>query len=145
VLDVPGVLAVGGNNTSPGPFVLNTAITDSIATTELTASVTNATDLAMFRFVVDAPTLPGCSPADIANTDGDPAPDNTLDNGDFILFFQAFFADPADPLSPNADIANTDGDVAPAWPAGTPSGGPDGTIDNGDFVAFFTFFFQPCF
>ena len=145
VLDVPGVLAVGGGNSGPGPFVLNTAITDSIATTELTATASSATDLAMFRIVVDAPTLPGCSPADIANTDGDPVSDNVLDNGDFILFFQAFFADPTDPLSPRADIANTDAEVAPVWPAGTPSGGPDGVIDNGDFIAFFTFFFQACF
>ncbi len=38
----------------------------------------------------------GCSPADIANTDGDTVatgggPDGAIDNGDFSAFFQLFF------------------------------------------------------
>jgi hypothetical protein len=74
-----------------------------------------------------------CSPADIANTDGDPAPDNAIDNGDFSLFFQSFFLPSTDPARLAADIANTDGDP-----------GADGAIDNGDFTAFFTFFFLGC-
>jgi hypothetical protein len=75
----------------------------------------------------------GCSPADIANTDGDPAPDGVIDNGDFTLFFAAFFLDPSDPNNLLADIANTDGDP-----------GADGTVDNGDFTLFFSAFFTGC-
>ncbi len=75
----------------------------------------------------------GCSPADIANTDGDPGADNAIDNGDFTLFFSAFFLDPSDPNSLLADIANTDGDP-----------GADGVVDNGDFTLFFSAFFAGC-
>ncbi len=75
----------------------------------------------------------GCSPADIANTDGDPGADNAIDNGDFTLFFSAFFLDPSDPNSLLADIANTDGDP-----------GADGAVDNGDFTLFFSAFFAGC-
>ncbi|MFO0082425.1 MAG: GC-type dockerin domain-anchored protein, partial [Phycisphaerales bacterium] len=71
--------------------------------------------------------------ADIANTDGDPGPDLTLDNGDFTLFFSAFFADISNPLNLIADIANTDSDP-----------GADGTVDNGDFTLFFAAFFAGC-
>jgi len=74
-----------------------------------------------------------CSPADIANTDGDPAPDSVIDNGDFNLFFHSFFLASTDPARLAADIANTDGDP-----------GADGAVDNGDFTAFFTFFFLGC-
>jgi hypothetical protein len=87
-----------------------------------------------FKLTFPAPPPPaGCSPADIATTDGDPGPDNAIDNGDFSLFFQAFFADPSDPLHLSADIANTDGDP-----------GADGTVDNGDFSLFFSAFFVGC-
>jgi hypothetical protein len=89
---------------------------------------------AMLR--IDLPVTPGpiaCSVADIANTDGDPGPDGAVDNGDFQLFFIAFFADVSDPLHLVADIANTDGDP-----------GADGVVDNGDFSTFFTFFFLRC-
>jgi hypothetical protein len=75
----------------------------------------------------------GCTPADIASTDGDPGADGAVDNGDFSLFFQAFFLDPSDPLHLVADIANTDGDP-----------GSDGVVDNGDFGLFFQAFFTPC-
>ncbi len=90
-----------------------------------------------------------CSPADIANTDGEVCstfpcgtpsggPDNAIDNGDFSAFFTAFFSDPSDPCHLVADIANTDGDTV------LTGGGPDGVVDNGDFTAFFTYFFQGC-
>ena len=85
-----------------------------------------------------------CSPADIANTDGEAGPDGTVDNGDFALFFQAFFADANDPVRRFADIANTDGEVSRVWPSGTPNGGFDLTVDNGDFTAFFGAFFEAC-
>ncbi len=79
-----------------------------------------------------------CSPADLADTDGEPGADGTIDNGDFNAFFIAFFAAEGNPLRAAADIANTDGDTA------LTGGGPDGTIDNGDFNAFFLYFFQGC-
>lgn len=87
-----------------------------------------------------------CSPADIANTDGDPSsgPDNQLNNGDFTVFFTAFFAEQEDPARLAADIANTDGVVASMWPGGSSIGGPDGQVDNGDFQAFFSAFFTGC-
>ncbi len=85
---------------------------------------------------IDLPTTPGtiaCSVADIANTDGDPGADGALDNGDFQLFFIAFFSPESDPVRLSADIANTDGDP-----------GADGAVDNGDFSTFFSFFFLGC-
>ncbi|MFN8743924.1 MAG: S8 family serine peptidase [Phycisphaerales bacterium] len=75
---------------------------------------------------------PTC-PADIANTDGNPGSDGTIDNGDFTLFFAAFFAGDGDPIRTFADLGNTDAEV-----------GPDGLVDNGDFTLFFTSFFSPC-
>ncbi|MFO0082293.1 MAG: GC-type dockerin domain-anchored protein, partial [Phycisphaerales bacterium] len=91
-------------------------------------------------YLAAAPT--GCSPADIANTDGEPlpagGPDNTIDNGDFTAFFSAFFLADTDPARLVADIANTDGDTA------LTGAGPDGTVDNGDFTAFFASFFAGC-
>ncbi len=85
-----------------------------------------------------------CSPADIANTDGEAGPDGAVDNGDFSLFFVAFFADANNPVRRFADIANTDGDVSRVWPIGTPAGGFDLAVDNGDFTAFFAAFFESC-
>jgi|GEM_PF-2433377 uncharacterized repeat protein (TIGR01451 family) len=78
------------------------------------------------------------NPADVANTDGDASPDGAIDNGDFTLFFLAFFLDETDPARLLADIANTDGETA------RQGAGPDGTVDNGDFTAFFTYFFLGC-
>lgn len=81
------------------------------------------------RVVGQNPTVPAINPADIANTAGDPGDDGQVNNGDFSLFFSAFFS--TDPLlNWPADIAQTDG---------TP--GPDGNIDNGDFSLFFSSFF----
>jgi hypothetical protein len=74
-----------------------------------------------------------CGPADIANTDGDPAPDGFIDNGDFTLFFSSFFLPEGNPDRVYADIANTDGDL-----------GADGFVDNGDFTLFFSAFFAGC-
>ncbi|MFO0082679.1 MAG: GC-type dockerin domain-anchored protein, partial [Phycisphaerales bacterium] len=79
-----------------------------------------------------------CSPADVANTDGDPVSDGTVDNGDFTAFFAAFFLDETDPGRLIADIADTDGATF------IEGSGPDGSVDNGDFTAFFTYFFQGC-
>ncbi|MCE2967513.1 MAG: GC-type dockerin domain-anchored protein [Phycisphaerales bacterium] len=84
-----------------------------------------------------------CSPADIANTDGETArpfagPDGAIDNGDFTAFFAAFFLEEGDPGRLVADIANTDGETI------LEGSGPDGVVDNGDFTAFFSYFFDGC-
>ncbi len=86
-----------------------------------------------------------CNPADLTNTDaelpapyGPAAPDGAIDNGDFFVFFTAFFAGRTDPTRLVADIANTDGDTE------LQGGGPDGTVNNGDFFAFFDAFFTGC-
>jgi hypothetical protein len=79
------------------------------------------------------PFQPSVCPVDIANTDGEPGADGAVDNGDFTLFFNAFFADLSDPIRTYADVANTDGELP-----------PDGAIDNGDFTLFFSIFFQGC-
>lgn len=80
---------------------------------------------------------PVCSPADIADTAGTPARDGQLDNGDFLVFFRAFFAG-CDALPP---AACSPGDIAAS--DGTP--GPDGELNGGDFQLFFyEFFNSPC-
>lgn len=79
------------------------------------------------------PAVVACNPADIADTDGSPGPDRATDNGDFTLFFSAFFAPVGSPVRPFADIASTDGDP-----------GADGSVDNGDFTLFFASFFEQC-
>jgi hypothetical protein len=82
---------------------------------------------------VEVTPAPPCNPADIADTDAVPGSDGGIDNGDFTLFFTAFFSPVDDPLFLLADIANTDGDP-----------GPDGVTDNGDFTRFFFSFFEGC-
>jgi glucose/arabinose dehydrogenase len=87
------------------------------------------------RQIVPQAGAPAFIPVDIANTDGVGNPDGVIDNGDFTLFFEAFFStDPA--VSAFADIANTDGETSLSC-----TGGPDGAVDNGDFSAFFAGFF----
>lgn len=108
-------------------------------TTNLTTSVLASGN---FRYITPL-TPPKVSPADIGNTDGEPISDGALDNGDFTVFFEAFFAPEASPNQLRADIANTDGLLSPMWPGGGTGGGPDGVVDNGDFASFFAFFFAP--
>jgi hypothetical protein len=95
-----------------------------------------------FRYITPL-TSPKVSPADIGNTDAEPFSDGAVDNGDFTVFFNAFFAPEASPTQLQADIANTDGVLSPTWPGGGTGGGPDGVVDNGDFTAFFQYFFSP--
>lgn len=104
------------------------------------------TQIAQFTMTLwGAPFTPpaSCSPADIANTDGETTltgggPDNTIDNGDFTAFFSAFFLADTDPARLVSDIANTDGETT------VEGGGADGVVDNGDFTAFFAYFFAGC-
>jgi PKD repeat protein len=120
---VTGVSFNVAANATPGPRNVSIANPDGLGAPAFL--IANA-------FTVNAPPPPSC-PADIANSDGDPGADGVIDNGDFTLFFSAFFALPGDPIRTFADIANSDGDP-----------GADGAVDNGDFTLFFGSFFSPC-
>ncbi|HYD00735.1 MAG TPA: cytochrome c peroxidase [Phycisphaerales bacterium] len=71
----------------------------------------------------------GCPcPADLASQGGVPGPDGRLDNNDFVVFIDAYFAQ-----SPAADLGRQGGLT-----------GRDGAHDNNDFVAFIDLFFAGC-
>ena len=142
---------VEGNNTFFGTFVLNATGTFSNTltldrgganwefTTQVRVLATNDCGTTTSRIAVLSVSGDcSCSPADIANTDGEPTPDFSIDNGDFSLFFTSFFLDETDPERFRADIADTDGLT------NVNGGGPDGVVDNGDFAAFFDSFFVGC-
>ncbi|HZW07184.1 MAG TPA: GC-type dockerin domain-anchored protein [Phycisphaerales bacterium] len=67
-----------------------------------------------------------CGPADIGSIGGIPGPDSRLDNNDFIVFIDYFFA-----RSGVADVGSTGG-VA----------GSDNAWDNNDFVVYIDMFFS---
>jgi hypothetical protein len=69
---------------------------------------------------------PQCSPADIGAQGGVAGHDNHLDNNDFVVFIDRFFAHDA-----VADLGSQGG-----------VHGADGAWDNNDFVAFIDFFFN---
>ncbi len=132
ILEFPGVVLCGSDAT-----MRNVSLVFVDASVQRAVGVFKdcAFDVRFLEFVV---AFAACSPADIANTDGDPQPDRAIDNGDFGLFFSAFFLPESDPQRLVADIANTDGETILV------GGGPDGSIDNGDFSAFFALFFEGC-
>ena len=70
-----------------------------------------------------------CGPADIAGTGADGNGDGVLDNNDFIVFIDRFFAQ-----DPRADYGSTGGIL-----------GADGQFNNNDFVVFIDLFFAGCF
>jgi hypothetical protein len=72
--------------------------------------------------------VPPCGPADVGSTGASPGPDHVLDNNDFIVFIDLFFAN-----DPSADRGSTG-----AVP------GADGTFDNNDFIVFIDQFFAGC-
>jgi hypothetical protein len=120
-----------GNSPNQQTVVGNVAMNDK-AQIAFVARLSDGT----YGLILASPNPPltsACSPADIANTDGDAGADGRVDNGDFSLFFSAFFLPGTDPARLVADIANTDGDPS-----------PDSTIDNGDFALFFATFFTGC-
>ncbi|MCE2966487.1 MAG: GC-type dockerin domain-anchored protein [Phycisphaerales bacterium] len=136
VADFPGYIVSSASTTSAN---LNFVMDDGVNPARTTTFAKNAVQqIGFFKFTVGS-TVVGCdNPADVANTDGDPVPDQSIDNGDFQAFFAAFFLAPGDPGQLVADIANTDGETR------LEGAGPDGTVDNGDFQAFFLYFFQGC-
>ncbi|HZW06710.1 MAG TPA: GC-type dockerin domain-anchored protein [Phycisphaerales bacterium] len=73
-------------------------------------------------------TVPPCGPADVGSVGGVPGADHILDNNDFIVFVDLFFAQ-----SPSADRGST-GAVPVA----------DGAWDNNDFIVFIDQFFAGC-
>ena len=123
-------LTAGSDHGSEAP-------TAQIALTFTTPDGNQTLDVQTSRYIawvkVQVNPVPPCNPADIADTDAGPGSDGVIDNGDFTLFFVAFFSDSSSPLFSLADIANTDG-VLPA----------DGVVDNGDFTRFFVSFFEGC-
>lgn len=99
----PGGASVGGGVVSgaveslPTP-TLNSYVTLTVANAQLgdsgsySAIFTNACGTATTTSAAVTVVPIACSPADIANTDGDFGPDGVIDNGDFFAFFAAFFA-----------------------------------------------------
>ncbi|MDP1661919.1 MAG: M1 family metallopeptidase [Phycisphaerales bacterium] len=78
---------------------------------------------AVITFVVD-----GCGVADVGAQGGAHYADGLLDNNDFVVFIDYFFAADA-----NADVGSQGGVI-----------GSDGAFDNNDFVVFIDRFFAGC-
>ncbi len=129
VMDFANVIANSSTTTTPQSVSL--LVTDASGPRPVPLTRTAANEVLFVRMIVQAPA--SCSPADVADTDGQQGGDGTIDNGDFTLFFTAFFAPLGDPQRALADIADTD-----AVP------GADGNVDNGDFTLFFDAFFAGC-
>jgi hypothetical protein len=70
-----------------------------------------------------------CGLADIGGVGADGNGDGHLDNNDFIVFIDRFFAQ-----DPRADFGRAGG-----------LQGSDGHFDNNDFIAFIDLFFAGCF
>jgi hypothetical protein len=88
---------ISANTSTATAVALPLQLTDASAAIQ-TAALTKAGayDIVWVRVNVGS-TTPDCGPADIANTDGDPGADGAVDNGDFTLFFAAFFSNPCNP------------------------------------------------
>ena len=80
-----------------------------------------------FEFRTNLPALP-CGPADVGSAGGVAGADGLLDNNDFIVFINNFFAQ-----APSADVGIQ---------GGLP--GADGQWDNNDFIVFINQFFGGC-
>ena len=70
-----------------------------------------------------------CGLADIGSAGADANGDGELDNNDFIVFIDRFFAQ-----DPAVDFGSAGGEQ-----------GADGLFDNNDFIAFIDLFFAGCF
>jgi hypothetical protein len=107
--------------------------TVTFTATGATATLTFLNGSASYNYesLLDNVTLeaaPACGPADLAGQGGIAGADGMLDNNDFIVFIDYFFAH-----SPIADRGST---------GGVP--GADGHWDNNDFVVFIDQFFGGC-
>ncbi|MDP1662014.1 MAG: GC-type dockerin domain-anchored protein [Phycisphaerales bacterium] len=108
-------------------------------TTQVSAALTNITALRISgEYGSTAPAeivgLDGvrlsraCSAADVGSQGGIAGPDHILDNNDFIVYIDYFFAG-----NPLADLGRQGG-IAPG----------DDTFDNNDFIVFIDLFFDGC-
>jgi uncharacterized membrane protein len=79
-------------------------------------------------FVVVLPRAAGCGSADLGGEGGAAGSDGLLDNNDFVVFIDRFFA-----RDLRADFGSEGG-----------ASGPDGQFDNNDFVVFIGAFFGGC-
>ncbi|CAN5680587.1 hypothetical protein BH11PLA1_BH11PLA1_20420 [soil metagenome] len=84
----------------------------------------------------------GVNPCDIAQDDGNPGSNGSVNEGDYNCFFNSFFQ--ADYVNQwPADIANDAGFVAAQYAVnGAPDGGPNGRVNEGDYNAYFNNFFN---
>ena len=80
------------------------------------------------RTFADVAPLAPCGKADVGTQGALPGFDGLLDNNDFIVFIDSFFAG-----SDAADIGQQGGEA-----------GTDGLLDNNDFVVYINQFFQAC-
>jgi hypothetical protein len=94
------------------------------AVTSESLSAGGSLTLNVFSNFPGAPT--NCSPADLGIQGGEEGQDRHLDNNDFIVFINYFFAHDA-----RADVGRQGGEH-----------GSDAAWDNNDFVAFIDFFFN---
>ncbi|MFT3686902.1 MAG: GC-type dockerin domain-anchored protein [Phycisphaerales bacterium] len=85
------------------------------------------TTRAFVGYNTSAPITPPC-PADLGQQGGASGQDGSLDNNDFIVFINKFFASDA-----AADLGRQGGLT-----------GSDGQFDNNDFIAFISLFFAGC-
>ncbi len=92
------------------------------------ASVSQTGDFEVLFIAFDVGTVPPACAADIGIAGGVPGQDGQLDNNDFIVFIDYFFAQ-----NPLADRGVT---------GGVP--GTDGVWDNNDFIVFIDQFFAGC-
>jgi hypothetical protein len=93
------------------------------------ATLANAISQGAYRISFQGVCFPApaqCSPADMGRQGGEEGQDNRLDNNDFIIFINYFFAHDA-----RADLGRQGGEHA-----------SDGAWDNNDFVAFIDYFFN---
>ncbi|HYC99626.1 MAG TPA: GC-type dockerin domain-anchored protein, partial [Phycisphaerales bacterium] len=121
-----GSLPPGTYYVASVPYVVGTG-TAALGTTNFNVVNASASSTAT-RINVRYGKLAGCGPADIGSQGGVAGPDGTLDNNDFVVFIDQFFAH-----SPSADRGSQ---------GGVP--GADGQYDNNDFVVFIDQFFTGC-
>lgn len=119
--ETPGVL-VNSSSTATGDFSFK--IVDAMGETPVTAAKPGAFGVVFYKFE----TKTRCGLADVGAAGGQSCFDTLLDNNDFIVFVNSFFAS-----SPTTDIG-----VAGGFP------GSDAKWDNNDWIVFLNQFFEGC-
>lgn len=122
--ETPGVI-VNGSSTAAGDFSFK--VIDSAGetlATNVAAAKPGSFGVVFYKFE----TQTWCGPADIGSAGGHPCWNGTLDNNDFIVFVNSFFA-----RTPTTDIGKAGG-----FP------GADTQWDNNDWIVYLTQFFTGC-